>query len=144
MKKLKTNPLRLRINHKRFPHDLIIEIDGEVAKCKYCGRIPLVGGFDFTRTRDDKEMACCYECYEDGRAYETVKDSLIGLGFAMAGLKKRTFPWAPEEGTPETEVAGICRTCGKSVLYNPYTRMIIDGYYEHLREAYFHDDCKIT
>mgnify|MGYP001579605263 CR=1 FL=1 len=64
MKKLKRHQNRLRINKKRFPWELVKKDGAKNAKCKYCGRTPLVDGFDVERTINDKKQFSCFECYQ--------------------------------------------------------------------------------
>ena len=141
MKRLKNNSLRLRVNHSRYPHDLIIIIDGENAKCKYCGRSPLVRGFDFWREVGGVEETCCFECAEAGRNLETTADALISLGYVFSGIKNYVFPWSPEPGTPRISEIGTCNKCGKPVFYNNYTCSLVDAYHEILRDIYVHKAC---
>ena len=142
MKKLKSHINRLRTNHSRYPRDLIIKIKGERAKCKYCGRTPLVENFDFYRKKDGIEEVCCFECKDAGRGDETAMDCLLSFGYVVCGLKNYEFPMAPETGTPKSEYAGKCNICGKSVFQNPYTRKLIGAYHELLRDILVHNKCE--
>jgi hypothetical protein len=139
MKKIKKHKLRLSTRHSRFPWDMV----AKGVDCKYCGRTPLVEHFDFFREIDGKKEACCVECYDAGRGYETSKDTIAGLGYILSGLKNYDFPWAPEKGTPKKEIGGYCDTCKKPVFYNPYTSKWINGYRELLRDIVLHNNCKL-
>jgi hypothetical protein len=142
MKKLKTYPERLRSNHPEFPIDLIIKINGIPVACKFCGRTPLVEGFDYTREEQGKQVACCFECMRDGRAFKgDAQASLMALGEVMSGIRNYTFPHAPSKGTTHREEAGICVVCRKPVYYNPYKKKLIGAFHEILRDAYVHNRC---
>ena len=146
MKKLKKHSNRLYPSHPRFPHDLIIKNkEGNIKSCKYCGRKPLVEGFDFQRTINGKNEVCCYECFSDHRGDETTKDSLSHLGYIMSGLSSsdKEFPLAPKKGTPEIEEVGKCATCGKPIYYNHRKRKLVGAYNELLRGIRVHKKCGI-
>ena len=144
MKQLKKVKGRLSIVHKRFPHDLILKSKGEVMSCKYCKRTPLVGGFDMTRTIENKDEAMCFECYQAGRAEES---SIISLGRALSGYypdENKVFPLAPKKGTSHREMVGRnCATCKKPIYWNPYKKKLIGAYNELLRGITVHEKCGI-
>lgn len=146
MKKLKKHPRRLARSHPHFPHDLILkDEDGNEKQCKYCGRMPLVEGFDFQREKDGLEEVCCYECFRDHRGDDTAHASLIHLGYIMSGLSENDaeFPLAPKKGMPEIEQVGRCYSCSEPIFYNNRTHKLVGAYNELLRGIQLHDHCPL-
>lgn len=140
MEKLPKHEGRVSRRHSRFPVDLLIE-----GKCKYCGRGDLVGGFDFTRTVDEKYEHCCYECFMADRQEES---AAIGLARALSGYnpaRDREFPLAPEKNTPRRQKWGnvCCDTCGKAIYHDPYKHKLIGAYKELLRGVVVHEKCGV-
>lgn len=139
MKRLPKQKDRLPRNHPRFPVDLLL-----TGKCKYCGRKNLIGGYDFSRTVDEIDERCCFECFKAGRQEES---NAISLARALSGYhadENKSFPLAPEKGTPRKEKVGRdCATCGKPVYWNPYKKKLIAAYNELLRGVTVHKKCGI-
>lgn len=139
MKKLKKHSARLSTNNKRFPWELVFKDEDKNAVCKFCGRTPLVGGFDLSRTIDGKDEYMCLECKKEGRHGVGIAD----LGMVLVGLRgDEDFPLAPEKGTSHREKVGRnCATCGKPIYWNPYKKRLIGAYNEFLRGITVHEKC---
>ncbi len=144
MRKLKEHKNRLRTNHKRYPWSIVMKDEGKNAVCKYCGRTPLVDGFDMNRTLDEKEQFACLECYQVGRTSEDKMTSLGRLGMALAGLREdEEFPLEPEKNTPRKIESQNCASCGKMTYCDPYKKKLIGAHNELLRGIRLHDNCPL-